>query len=128
MSVKRPDYIPSVVPIDQIPEVEELADPDIAVEPEAYACLTDHSGLIAALDLLPERQREILCEKIGINESGASHSSAEIAQKFDISIEAVSSALTRARNRLRACGNILEIIHGEITPPAETHDNSLQTS
>lgn len=124
MSIKRPEILPFAVPFDQEIKATELPDTDMLVDPEALICSVDHAGVWAALNLLPPRQQQIFCQKTGINESGTPLSSAAIADKLGISVETVSSTLTRARNRLRAVDNIFSIINGEYI----SADNPLQTS
>ncbi len=115
---------PYAVPFESVPEIEGL--PEEGSELEAAVFALDHVGVSTALSILSPRERQILAMKEGLDESGASHSSAEIAASFGLSIDSVSSTLTRARNRLRAVPNILDIINGE-----DIHNpnvNPLQTS
>lgn len=108
---------PYTVPLEPITEeIEALEDPDITTNPEARVTALDHLGMMAALEMLPERQRQILCEKAGLNKSGTPKTSEEIAQSLGVAVNTVSSALTRARNKLREVADISEIISGEQIP------------
>ncbi len=128
MPIKRPDTLPYVVSFEDAPEIEAFEDDDASVDPEAAVFLADHIGVSRALDILTPRQQQVLCQKIGLNESGIPLSRAEIADNLGLSIETISSTLTRARNRLRAVGNIMSVINGEHSPHQDLHDNPLQTS
>jgi DNA-directed RNA polymerase specialized sigma24 family protein len=117
---------PYAVPIEDVPEVESLADD--GSEPEASVFSLDHVGLATALDILSPRERQVLAMKIGLDESGEPHKSAEIAAALGLSIESVSSTLTRARNRLRSVPNIVGVINGEASYSPNGNDNTLQAA
>lgn len=89
-----------------------LGDPAAAVEQRAGLRL----ALVAALQLLPARQRAVLVLREVLQLSAV-----EVARILDSSVASVNSSLQRARATLRASGPVLE----ELREPADPHERAV---